>query len=66
VDGAGHLVELSLEVPPLRSPRRDMMQEDGSVERTSVCVLPGDSYFCALEKAVSSTSPIGCHVRPSN
>src|SRR5258705_4901293 len=28
--------------------------------------LPGHSYFWALEKAVSSTSPIGCHVRPSN
>ncbi len=24
------------------------------------------TYFCALEKAVSSTSPIGCQVRPSN
>ena len=28
--------------------------------------LPGHSYLWALEKAVSSTSPIGCHVRPSN
>jgi hypothetical protein len=28
--------------------------------------VPGRSYFWALEKAVSSTSPIGCHVRPSN
>jgi hypothetical protein len=37
-----------------------------SVERNSVCCLPGHSYFWALEKAVSSTSPIGCHVRPSN
>jgi hypothetical protein len=35
-------------------------------QRTPVCCLPGHSYFCALEKAVSSTSPIGCHVRPSN
>ena len=37
-----------------------------SVERTSVCCWPGHSYFWALEKAVSRTSPIGCHVRPSN
>src|SRR5258707_2187225 len=37
-----------------------------SVEPTWVCCLPGHSYFWALEKAVSSTSPIGCHVRPSN
>jgi hypothetical protein len=28
--------------------------------------LPGHSYFWALENAVSSTSPIGCHVWPSN
>jgi len=27
---------------------------------------PGHSYFWALEKAVSITSPIGCQVRPSN
>jgi hypothetical protein len=26
----------------------------------------GLSYFCALENAVSNTSPIGCQVRPSN
>jgi hypothetical protein len=26
----------------------------------------GRSYFCALENADSSTSPIGCQVRPSN
>jgi hypothetical protein len=39
------LVEFSLEAPPLRLLRADTMQEDGSVERTSVCVCPETATF---------------------
>jgi len=39
--------------------------KQGSKQNQPSC-LPGRSYLSTLEKAVSRTSPIGCHVRPSN
>ena len=48
-------------LPRDRRPTRQLFPQ-----RTRQCVSYRRSYFWALEKAVSSTSPIGCQLRPSN
>ena len=56
---------VSRTVTPRRRPNAELRTHEHLTEASSATryVI---SYFWALEKAVSSTSPIGCHVRPSN
>ena len=46
--------------------RTDIVSPACRTLTVSTGCFPGYSYLSTLEKAVSRTSPIGCHVRPSN